>query len=233
MRTCAKATYSSISTCVANMISKPSFCKYDFKALKAFSRICTYGFTVFSKLSQFMVFQGFAISKVLQMDFCKDFASAKFQWKSWFFARMVFPCKSSLYWHLPKLGRMSCNLEIIVRKNALVLSQPVLHSIYQVLVCSPTNMWPKILALSPGLLALKCWLQSTYLWCCISSHCVVSTLAHISYCSALLPLMLIKCFYKLLFVHQTLIAPHLFDAEFTKLYSIGKLLPLCTVFPEI
>ena len=35
--------------------------------------------------------------------------------------------------------------------------------------------------------------------------------------------MLIKSFYKLLLVHQTLIAPHFLDAEFPKLRLIGIL----------
>ena len=35
--------------------------------------------------------------------------------------------------------------------------------------------------------------------------------------------------YKLLLVHQTILAPHFSYAEFPKLRSIGKLSPLCTV----
>ena len=46
-------------------------------------------------------------------------------------------------------------------------------------------------------------------------------------CSALLHLMLIKSFYKLLLVYQTLLAPHFFDAEFLKLRPIDKLSPPC------
>ena len=82
----------------------------------------------------------------------------------------------------------------------------------------------KILTPFPGLVAPECPLQSAnprYAWLVAAGDC-----------SALLPLMLIKSFYKLLLVHQTLrlIALHFSGAEFPKLRSIGKLSPLGTIF---
>ena len=137
---------------------------------KAFSRICTYGFAVFSKLSQFMVSQGFAIRKVLQMDF------AKFQWKSWF----------SQGWFSHTKARLAPAKTL---KDELQSGENHQKECIGVASASPSFHLSRFGLLSyqyvakdfstfPWVGCTQCQLQSTYPRCSISSHCVVSTLTH-------------------------------------------------------